>query len=115
MSPSAGDSVRRSLLPKASSEASSASDLLWSALLLTLENALLPPVAVLANGLAEEDPPKPRTGAAVLRLELVLGFDVIFDFAAANGEDVPEPKEENGFTNDFELVSAGAGDDGAGE
>lgn len=69
----------------------------------------------MAKGLDDDDPPNPRTGAAVLRLELVLGFEVIFDLDAANGEDVPEPKDENGLTKGFDDVETGAGVEFAGE
>lgn len=72
-------------------------------------------VDVLANGLAVDTEPNPRTGAAVLRLELVLGFDDCLDFEAAKGDEAPEPKEENGLTKGFETFDAGAGVGLAGE
>ena len=68
-----------------------------------------------AKGLADDELPNPRSGAAVLKLELVLGFAVIFDLDDANGEDVPEPKEENGLTKGFDVVETGAAVEFAGE
>lgn len=72
-------------------------------------------VDALAKGLADETEPKPRRGAAVLRLELVLGFDVCLDFEAAKGDEAPEPKEENGLTKGFDTFDAGAAVEFAGE
>lgn len=77
----------------------------------------MPALAALANGLADDEDPNPSIGAAVLKFELVEGFVVDFDFDVANGEEVPEPKEEKGLTKGLDVVEAeaGAGEEFAGE
>lgn len=70
-------------------------------------------LAALAKGLAVEDASKPKTGEAVLRFELAGGPPAAFAFA--NGEEVPEPKEEKGFTKGLDAADVGAGAEPAGE
>lgn len=96
------------MLPNVSSAAFSPSLLLCSSRSAEVSKALLPELAVLAKGLAAEKLPKPLSGLAVLRFELVLGTVDVFDFAEdAKGDAAAEPKEENGLTNGLEVVEVG--------